>query len=47
LAGSTQPLITQSALKSVEIKFPDKLILEKFENLSKPIFKKIKSSNAG
>ena len=44
--GSTQPLITQSALKSVEIKFPDKLILEKFENLSKPLFKKIKSSNA-
>jgi type I restriction enzyme S subunit len=36
--GSTQPLITQSALKSVEIKFPDKLILEKFENLSKPLF---------
>lgn len=39
--GSTQPLITQKSLKTVNCVFPDENILKKFEDLSKTIFEEI------
>ena len=39
--GSTQPLITQKSLKTVNCVFPDEDILKKFEDLSKTIFEEI------
>jgi type I restriction enzyme S subunit len=43
--GSTQPLITQGDLKSVEIIIPNSFILEEFENMSVPFFEKIQINN--
>ena len=39
--GSTQPLITQKSLKTVNCIFPDENILNKFEDLSLTIFEEI------
>lgn len=39
--GSTQPLITQKSLKTVNCVFPDENILKKFEDLSETIFEEI------
>lgn len=43
--GSTQPLITQKSLKSVNTILPDEKILSKFEMISKTIFDKIQLNN--
>ena len=39
--GSTQPLITQKSLKTVNVVLPDEKTLSKFENITKIIFDKI------
>ncbi|WP_400252648.1 restriction endonuclease subunit S [Methanobrevibacter smithii] len=43
--GSTQPLITQKSLKTVNAVLPDEKILSKFEMISKTIFDKIQLNN--
>ena len=43
--GSTQPLITQKSLKTVNVVLPDKKILSIFEMISKVIFDKIYLNN--
>lgn len=42
--GSTQPLIRQSDIKSIDIFLPDKDIIEKFESNAETIFTKIRSN---
>lgn len=42
--GSTQPLIRQSDIKSIDIFLPDKDIMEKFESNAETIFTKIRSN---
>jgi len=39
--GSTQPLITQKSLKTVNVVLPDEKLLSEFENISKVFFDKI------
>jgi len=43
--GSTQPLITQGDLKSIEIIIPNKSFLKEFEKVSTSFFEKIKNNN--
>ncbi len=40
--GSTQPLITQTSIKNIELQRPPKELLEKFENTVAPMYQKIK-----
>ena len=44
--GSTQPLITQGDLKSIEIIIPNKSFLKEFEKVSTSFFEKIKNNNS-
>ena len=43
--GSTQPLVTKTDLQSLEVIFPNELIVEKFNILSRSLFEQIKSNN--
>ena len=43
--GSTQPLITQKSLKTINVVLPDEQILTKFEKISKVFFDEIQLNN--
>ena len=43
--GTTQPLITQSSIKAYRVMIPQKLILEKFENIIVKLYTKVNSNN--
>lgn len=43
--GSTQPLVTKTDLQSLEVFFPNELIVENFNILSRSLFEQIKSNN--
>lgn len=43
--GSTQPLITQTDIKTYKIILPEKSILNSYENLSRSLFERVDSNN--